>query len=160
MIKICSARGGDVIKFAGDALIVVWEGECEHGLAHRAAECAVELRDGLHNAQMAPSIQLGLKVGVGVGSFSLFSVCGYGGHWEYFAAGPALKECFEAAELARSGDAVISAALWAEIATSSIGFELASGHYRLGTTSQLLHKRSIQSPRPGRSGGARKVIHR
>ena len=43
MIKICSARGGDVVKFAGDALIVVWIGAPPKVFAVRACECAMEL---------------------------------------------------------------------------------------------------------------------
>ena len=45
MIKICSSCGGDVIKFAGDALIVLWTNEPISRLAHRACECALELQE-------------------------------------------------------------------------------------------------------------------
>ena len=63
MIKICSAHGGDVIKFAGDAIIVLWTGgPHQHVLLHRACECAVELRDALQNSTMAQTVRMGLKV--------------------------------------------------------------------------------------------------
>ena len=82
MIKITAACGGDVIKFAGDALIVLWvdapksvltcvAASHNHGKPlplththdicavpcaicsrHRACECAMELQDVLHNAQV------------------------------------------------------------------------------------------------------------
>ena len=68
MIKITSACGGDVIKFAGDALIVLWTEGTQSTKAHRACECAMELQDVLHNAQMTADLQLSLKIGVGVGS--------------------------------------------------------------------------------------------
>ena len=72
MIKICSSCGGDVIKFAGDALIVLWVNEPMSQLAHRACECALELQESLHDAQMTPEISLSLKVGIGLGSATMF----------------------------------------------------------------------------------------
>ena len=38
MIKITAACGGDVIKFAGDALIVLWTDAPKAVLTHRARE--------------------------------------------------------------------------------------------------------------------------
>ena len=62
MIKVTSACGGDVIKFAGDALIVLWTDGPKDVLAHRACECALELQDVLHDEPMTQSIRLSLKV--------------------------------------------------------------------------------------------------
>lgn len=62
MIKITSACGGDVIKFAGDALIVLWTDAPMSVLAHRACECAMELQDALHDSAMTQTIRLSLKV--------------------------------------------------------------------------------------------------
>ena len=62
MIKITSACGGDVIKFAGDALIVLWTDGPKSVQAHRACECAMELQDALHDCPMTPTIRLSLKV--------------------------------------------------------------------------------------------------
>ena len=86
MIKICSSCGGDVIKFAGDALIVLWVNEPLDKLAHRACSCALELQESLHNAEMTPEISLSLKVGVGLGSATMFYVGGHAERFEYFAA--------------------------------------------------------------------------
>ena len=102
MIKITAACGGDVIKFAGDAIIVLWVDAPKPVLAHRACECAMELQDVLHNAPMTADLNLSLKVGVGIGSASMFYVGGYAGRSEYFAAGPALRECFDAANIAEA----------------------------------------------------------
>ena len=103
MIKITSSCGGDVVKFAGDALIVLWtqKGERAH-LARRACDCAMELQDALHDCPMTQTIRLSLKIGVGIGGATMFYVGGHEGRCEYFAAGPSLRECFAAAELAVS----------------------------------------------------------
>ena len=60
-------------------------------LALRACECAMDLQDTLHDAPMAPHVRMNIKVGVGLGSATMFYVGGDGGRSEYFAAGPALK---------------------------------------------------------------------
>lgn len=117
MIKITAACGGDVVKFAGDALIVLWvDSDAPVSvLAHRACECAMELQDALHDSQMSPDIRLSLKVGIGLGSASMFYVGGYAGRCEYFAAGPALRESFVAADEASSGDVIVSNSVWSEV---------------------------------------------
>ena len=82
MIKICSASGGDVVKFAGDALIVVWIGAPPKVFAVRACECAMELQESLHKATMANGVEFSLKVGVGMGSLTIFYVGGHAGRCE------------------------------------------------------------------------------
>ena len=62
MIKITLACGGDIIKFAGDALIALWSDGSPRDLAHRACECALELQDVLHDSPMTQTIRLSLKV--------------------------------------------------------------------------------------------------
>lgn len=117
MIKIISSCGGDVVKFAGDALIVLWVDAPKAVLTHRACECAMELQDVLHHSPMTTSkdLHLSLKIGVGVGSATMFYVGGYAGRCEYFASGPALRECFDAAAKAESGDVIVSKAVWSEV---------------------------------------------
>lgn len=104
-----------MIKFAGDALIVLWVDGPRQVLTHRACECAMELQDVLHHAPMASDLHLSLKIGVGVGSATMFYVGGYAGRCEYFAAGPALRECFDTADHASSGDVIVSRAVWSEV---------------------------------------------
>ena len=88
MIKITSACGGDVIKFAGDALIVLWTGGPCSVLAHRACECALELQDVLNDSPMTPTIRLSLKVGVGLGPATMFYVGGHEGRCDHLDGNP------------------------------------------------------------------------
>jgi hypothetical protein len=62
MIKITSSCGGDVVKFAGDALIVLFTHGDRSTQAHRACECGMELQDKLHDTPMTETIRLSLKV--------------------------------------------------------------------------------------------------
>ena len=144
MIKITSSCGGDVIKFAGDALIVLWTQGSRDVQAHRACECAMELQDALHDCPMTRTIRLSLKVGVGVGSVTMFYVGGHEGRCEYFASGSALRECFNTADAAASGDVIVSGNVWEEVQGESEGRPIANGFHSLLSMRQTFRKRSVQ----------------
>ena len=63
MVKSTGACGGDVVRFAGDALIVLWTQGSESTRAHRACECAMELQDALHHlgARVPAVVQVRLR---------------------------------------------------------------------------------------------------
>ena len=148
MIKITAACGGDVVKFAGDALIVLWTQGSESTRAHRACECAMELQDALHDCPMTQTIRLSLKIGVGIGSATMFYVGGHEGRCEYFAAGPSLRESFAAADIAVSGDVIVSKAVWDvvhEECESTRRGEV--GNFRaLTSMEKTMRKRSVSRP--------------
>ena len=53
MVKIISSEGGDIFKFAGDALIVLWpESEDLQAVCRRAAQCALQFQTELHQAKV------------------------------------------------------------------------------------------------------------
>tara|TARA_B110001452_G_scaffold161034_1_gene134039 strand:- start:557 stop:4195 length:3639 start_codon:yes stop_codon:yes gene_type:complete len=148
MIKICSSCGGDVIKFAGDALIVLWTSEPLSKLAHRACECAMDLQDALHDVEMTPEIRLCLKVGVGSGSATMFYVGGHENRCEYFAAGPALKECFSAADAAEKGDVIVSSSVLNLVRGACSHDPTPSGHHRIQQMCQTFRKKAIPRSAP------------
>ena len=60
MIDIISKYGGDVLKFAGDALIIFFPpGE---DVSHKGVACALEMSDELHNYTAARDNMLSLHV--------------------------------------------------------------------------------------------------
>lgn len=143
MIKICSSCGGDVIKFAGDALIVLWVNEPLDKLAHRACSCALELQESLHNAEMTPEISLSLKVGVGLGSATMFYVGGHAERFEYFAAGPALKECFSAADVAEKGDVIVTSSVFERVQDACEAQKMPNGHHCVVEMQQTFRKKAL-----------------
>jgi class 3 adenylate cyclase len=143
MIKICTSCGGDVIKFAGDALIVLWVNEPLAKLAHRACECALELQDSLHDTEITPEISLSLKVGVGLGSATMFYVGGHADRFEYFAAGPALKECFSAADVAEKGDVIVASSVFEQVRDACQAERMQDGHYCVMAMRQTFRKRAL-----------------
>lgn len=56
--------------------------------------------------------RMALKVGVGVGRVTGMHVGGVGGRWEYFVAGPAVKQSTDAEGEAQPGNVVISPETW------------------------------------------------
>lgn len=103
----------------------------------------MELLEALHDATMTPEVRLGLKVGVGVGAVTMFYVGGYAGRCEYFAAGRALKQSFDAAELCRSGDAIVSSEVWGKVNSCCAGSALPGGYHVVKAMQQAVRKRSI-----------------
>ncbi len=98
LVLVISAAGGDVFKFAGDALLVIWPPTSEpvEQPARRAAQCALQIKALLNAVELAPGVTLNIKVGLGVGSVQVLMLGGELGRAEYIATGPALTQAFEA----------------------------------------------------------------
>ncbi|KAH8096279.1 adenylate cyclase [Aureococcus anophagefferens] len=93
MNKIISGNGGDIFKFAGDAMIVLWPPSDDLGdLARRATQCAIEIQRALDQSHAevaafsagpapadgrgappgkAAQVNLSVKIGVGVGDVAV-----------------------------------------------------------------------------------------
>ncbi len=100
LIEIIHAHGGDVAKFAGDALLAVWRASDESALpgrAHAAAHCALAARDALRGFELDAGGTLALRLGIGAGEADAATIGGVFGRWEYVVYGPALIEATHAA---------------------------------------------------------------
>ena len=81
-----------MIKFAGDALQVVWRNrrgstDSMAQLVFRASRCCLDLLNRLNNFSPVEGVVLKLHMGIGAGVLSSFYVGGHAGKWEYFVAG-------------------------------------------------------------------------
>ena len=138
MITTIARHGGDVVKFAGDALLVVFPidttGETTGGAfpdaktaALQATSCAVALATNLHNwaahkdEVTGETYTLSLHIGVGVGAgdapgaggtLTALHVGGVQGLWEFVLAGPPMVQVNAAEPLATSGEVCVSAEAW------------------------------------------------
>ncbi|CAN0362830.1 unnamed protein product, partial [Ectocarpus fasciculatus] len=131
MVRIIASEGGDVFKFAGDALIVLWppptrealtdisikgrekEGEREgttpmERRVRRAAQCAFAIQESLHDAELTQEVRLSVKIGIGMGQVSVLHLGGVYKRMEYIAVGEPLLEAFTAEHHATAGDVIIS----------------------------------------------------
>eukprot|EP00055_Hartaetosiga_balthica_P015306 m.89486 g.89486 ORF g.89486 m.89486 type:complete len:1411 (-) comp8831_c0_seq1:226-4458(-) len=123
IIDIAHNQGGVVVKFAGDAVMIVWlinpddpsptHNKTNKECAQRACIAALEmLKYCPYLAVDAPEekdkVYLNLHMGVGVGNFGSFSIGGVLNSWEYILTGHPLSQIAIAEPTARSGEVVIS----------------------------------------------------
>jgi class 3 adenylate cyclase/tetratricopeptide (TPR) repeat protein len=123
VIDIVHEYGGDVVKFAGDAVIAVWNIVSDSGEADsasradqwqwtmRATECALAIRQRLANYK-AEDEQLYLKLAIGSGVITAVHVGGVFNRWEFLLTGSPLVELGIANSLAKAGDIIITPSAW------------------------------------------------
>ena len=120
LIGVVTSNGGDVLRFAGDALFCSWSLQKGAGettalaTATRAAcRCVLELtrRCGTY---AIPEIQaeLSIHTGIGAGALCAYRV-GTPNRWELLIAGGPLQQVAAAEGCAALGEAVCSAEAWA-----------------------------------------------
>ena len=139
LIDIIHEYGGDVVKFAGDAVIAVWPVVPDVAISEtisradqwqwtmRAAECALEVHKRLTNYQ-AEDASLYLKLAVSLGKISTVHVGGVFNRWEFLITGAPLVELGIANNLAQAGEILVTPSAWKLIHNDSnaqsIEFEL------------------------------------
>lgn len=110
IINIIFNHGGDVVKFAGDALVAMWPTSDTRGLGYStllAAQCAMSLIKEL-NTYKVDDCSLTLHIGVGAGDIWGLVVGGVKDRMEFLIAGPPLDQVAECESAAQSGEVYIS----------------------------------------------------
>ncbi len=118
MLVCINQHGGDVAKFAGDALLAFWPADNEslRETTLRAVACALEILATLNNHLVQDDITLSLKAGLAAGAISALRIGGVRNRWEYVLLGNTLKEMGAAEKSARVGELHIAANSWPLIA--------------------------------------------
>lgn len=119
LIDIIHDYGGDVVKFAGDAIIAVWPIASASGtsapvaedlprrMTLRAAECALEVRSKFLDYKTEEST-LYLKTAIATGQITQTHVGGVFNRWEFVLTGAPLVELGVANNMAKAGEVLIS----------------------------------------------------
>jgi class 3 adenylate cyclase len=111
-------QGGDVLKFAGDALLALWRPDADGGNAGdvcaRAVLCGKALQDRLEG-YTAEGHPLSLRVAVGFGEVMVVHVGGQFGRWEFAIAGGPLNQVGRIGDLADPGDVLISTEVFSRL---------------------------------------------
>lgn len=124
LIEILHSRGGDILKFAGDALLAIWvqpegsedgppqSGELpENNLATsiaRATACALEIQKQLSDYPVDNETRLSLRICIASGIVKLYHVGGAYNRWELVVAGDPLLEISRIDRLAPPGQVALS----------------------------------------------------
>ncbi|HSQ39663.1 MAG TPA: adenylate/guanylate cyclase domain-containing protein, partial [Anaerolineales bacterium] len=123
LIDIVHQYGGDVVKFAGDAVIAVWNIASNDGTVDsvsradqwqwtmRAAECALAIRERLANYKVE-NANLYLKLAVSTGSITTAHVGGVFNRWEFLLTGNPLVEVGIANNLVKADEILVTPSAW------------------------------------------------
>jgi class 3 adenylate cyclase/tetratricopeptide (TPR) repeat protein len=120
-------RGGDVLLFAGDALVVLFEGA---DASARAADTAAAIRRwfALKDAISTSAGRVALRVSIGVASGPVDLVLAGGDEQGLFVAGPTASEMVRLERAAEAGEVLISEATAAALDPSWLGEPRHGGH--------------------------------
>ena len=134
IIDAIEVAGGDVLKFAGDALLAIWSAPDESGLDEvvlRVTKVSERLQSDMHNSEVAPGIRLSMKLAIGAGEVDVEHLGGLFDRWEFLISGLPLAQLGRANDCAEPGDVVLSVEAAARLHR---GYELepaAEGVFRL-----------------------------
>ena len=108
LIEIGRRYGGDVLKFRGDALLLLFDGELHEERAARAALAmqAFVKESGAGESSVGP-VQLGMAAGLVSGPCHFFLVGHH--HRELIVCGPSASATLELEDAAESGEVLVSA---------------------------------------------------
>ena len=108
MLEVAHERGGSLLKFGGDALLLFFTG-VDH--AAQAACAAVEMRAVLASVRGTPSSAgtLSLRMSQGLHSGELMMVRAEGSHAELVVIGPCVSRTMEMEHEAKPGEILVSA---------------------------------------------------
>jgi class 3 adenylate cyclase/tetratricopeptide (TPR) repeat protein len=120
------ALGGGLLKFGGDALLLLYEGD-QH--AERAARAAFEMRRTLRAIgrprTSAGTVQLRMHAGLHTGRFQFFLVGD--SHRELLVTGPAASRTVQMEAASEAGEILVSEETAAELDPSTLGEEKGGG---------------------------------
>jgi class 3 adenylate cyclase len=108
LIETIHIYGGDVVKFAGDALLAIWKDAEPNELALHAASCALTIQQKLHNYSPAEGVSLTLRIGLGQGELAAAHVGGMMRRWEFVITGDPVTQASLSELKAEPGQVVVS----------------------------------------------------
>lgn len=168
LIDIIHAHGGEVTKFAGDALISLWPvpehvvrlgSEAQLSLsdmAWRATRCGLDIQDSLQEDSIVESTELTLQIGVGAGDVNNIHLGGILDRWEFLLSGSPLAQMSLAKEQALPGKVVVSPEVWSLLREKSRGKELLDGFVEIENVQEP--EMQQVSPRPVLSEDSRESL--
>lgn len=147
LIALITAHGGDVIKFAGDALLGFWSTtahqESLQTVTHWAAQCAIAMQAYLEQSLMTGEEALALRIGLGAGDVKI-ALVGQPDEWkELVFAGDPLVQMGAAERQAKPNEIVFSPETWSLLQPHGSGTLLETGFVQLEALAD-----SAIAPRP------------
>ncbi len=159
ILDTIESHGGDVVKFAGDALLAIWPAEDElqgqkssvgasvreelAAVTLRAAQCALAINARMTSLyRLIAGAQLTLRIGVAAGDLATVRIGGVYGRWEFLVSGTPLAAVAAAEHLAQPSEVVLTPDAWEMIRDACAGTPI------LGAGSWELEDRGSSPPAP------------
>ena len=130
LTEVVEAFSGDIIAFTGDGFLAVWDAEDRVQASHKAARCALALRDAMDGWGSSRGSRIRQRISVDIGTIYYCKVGGRGGIWRYLAVGTPLERVGLAYRNSKIGEITICEASWSAIADFCEG-EARGGFFRL-----------------------------
>src|SRR5688572_28782992 len=147
LTALIAEHGGDVVKFAGDALLAVWpsQGPDENlrTVTLRAAQCSLVAQKELLNYEASAGVRLSMRMAIGVGKADVMYIGGAFGRWEFLIAGESILQVSLAERQALPGQVVLSPEAWALVQDTCTGTPLQEV---ASQTARAVQVESIQAP--------------
>ncbi|MFQ5577577.1 MAG: adenylate/guanylate cyclase domain-containing protein, partial [Anaerolineae bacterium] len=169
LITTAESHGGQVIKFGGDALSLIWPCEPEYmaDSAWRAIQAAFAMQASMARFATVSAgegrFEVRMKIGISVGEVLEVHAGGVFGRWEYVLAGSPMAHMCSAENHAEAGQIVVDWPVWdlvkgldaaqtppSELAHKKdylLGHEVAAGFYRITQLHGGLTPRALIPPR-------------
>lgn len=112
LVDIVLGHGGDVVKFAGDALLGLWHEGTLPQWAEDAVGCALTAQESLHAMEKSLEEPVSMRIGVAAGAVDIAYLGGVGGRFELVLSGEAVQEVADATQAAAPGQVAVSGAVW------------------------------------------------
>ncbi len=140
LINLISVLGGDVVSFAGDAILALWSASDEDlaTATLRAAQCSLALQTLRSMQQPGVEVPLAIRMGIGVGEVRMLYVGGVYSRWEWLTTGTALIQAEQTGQQARPGQVVLSPEAWALVQDSCEGYPITPRTTSASPRQQLL----------------------
>lgn len=140
LIEIVSDFGGDVLKFAGDALIATFEdrvpGTELRDASIRAVAASLKIQQEMRDFPEVEGTKLSLKIALAAGDLRLLHLGGVFGRCELLMVGDPLRELGDANGLAGPGDIIAAHSLRTRIESTVHGTPLEEGNFRIESLNQ------------------------
>lgn len=148
LFSVAIKDGSDLVKWGGDAILLLFEGDLH---AQRACRAAYQMRAKLREigtlATSAGRIQLRMSVGVNSGDFSFFLVGDPAIHRELLVTGPAATVAARMESAATAGQIAISHATAALLDHGQVGAPVGGDGFLLRRPIDLPdHERIVREP--------------
>lgn len=134
-IAIITKYGGDIIKFAGDGLLVIWQYDNLEKATLLAAQAALEAREKLENFR-AGNRPLSTRIAVTAGQIALTGLGGVFNRWETVITGDAIEQVGRVQAALPPGRIIVSPEAWKILDRHASGTPSEGGHMFLGGISK------------------------